>query len=128
MTFRPIKLDLKRNNSMLPQDDLMQVNKSITSHKQVPLWHSPWPEQLSFPQLLFQAIIPNLTNKDNGFCVLSAITCSMIARYRATAPVQPSRKLCFEMQITYYSDTPRTTHSINMQINRQKFLTFLEIT
>jgi hypothetical protein len=36
------------------------------------LWHSPCPEQLS-AQVPFQAIIPNLTSRDNGFCVVSFI-------------------------------------------------------
>jgi hypothetical protein len=48
-----------------------------TSHRQVPLWHSPCPEQLS-AQVPFHAIIPNLTSRDNGFCVVSFIILSIL--------------------------------------------------
>ena len=49
----------------------------VTSHKQVPLWHSPCPEQLS-AQLPFHAIMPNLTSSDSGFCVVNFIIFSIL--------------------------------------------------
>jgi hypothetical protein len=64
----------------------------LTSQWQVPLWHSPCPEQLS-AQVPFHAIIPNLTSNDNGFCVVIFIIVSILPTDTSSSALWYKKKI-----------------------------------